>query len=530
MVNESITAATIIDGITVTAGRGDAYTKDGCAMYLIGNASGRECSPTLIDCNFFGNWADDRSAIYLYSENDGTTNPTFTGCNFSGNRADGSYGGGAISGGRMQSGDTSSPTFTDCIFSGNYRSYTSYGGGAVCYIPYEGSLTEQTYTNCIFSGNKSGDDGGAFYYYTHTGGAYRGSLDLINCTFTGNYATDRGAVLNITDYTTPSIDVTFTNCILQNNASGGGTGYYYVSIRTQQENPDISYTNIDRGSGGYWPTSWNDGGNNIDSDPFFVTEVDPTTAPTTLGNFLLESYSPSLGSGLDPNGSNGVPYTDIVGTSRPYGSGTDMGAYEQFDDGSVPVTLTNFASVVAGEFVNISWTVESECGISKYNLYRGETAENLIYSVNAENLTTTHTYEYQDSEIEVGTYTYWLESVENDGSSQIYDPCSVEVFEEEDENEDIHEEIVTKLMGNYPNPFTNETTISFSINNAQNEPTQIEIYNIKGQQVDQLEITNYESGINTISYSAGKLSSGIYLYKLVVDNRIVDTKKMILLK
>ena len=195
----------------------------------------------------------------------------------------------------------------------------------------------------------------------------------------------------------------------------------------------------------------------------------------------------------------------------------------------LPVTLISFTTIMADEFVNISWTVESESGISKYNLYRGETAENLIYSVNAENLTTTHTYEYQDSEIEVGTYTYWLESVENDGSSQIYDPCSVEVFEEDDENEDIHGEIITKLMGNYPNPFTNATTISFSLTEDATISS-VEIYNTKGQLIDQLEINNYESGINTISYSADKLSSGIYLYKLVVDNKIVDTKKMILLK
>ena len=44
------------------------------------------------------------------------------------------------------------------------------------------------------------------------------------------------------------------------------------------------------------------------------------------------------------------------------------------------------------------------------------------------------------------------------------------------------------------------------------------------------EIRNYELGINTINYSADKLSSGVYFYKLVVDSKIVDTKKMILLK
>ncbi|MBT7470051.1 MAG: T9SS type A sorting domain-containing protein [Candidatus Cloacimonetes bacterium] len=529
VVNESITDATIIDGITVTAGRGDAYTKDGCAMYLVGNASGRECSPTLVDCNFFGNWADDRSAIYLYSENNGTTNPTFTDCNFSGNRADGSHGGGVISSGWMNSGGTSSPTFIDCIFSGNYRSSTSYGGGAIAFFPLSGAISEQTYTNCLFTGNKSGDDGGVFYYYTHTSGGYRGSLDLINCTFTGNYAADRGAVLNITDYTTPSIDVTFTNSILQNNASGGGTSYYYVSIRTQQENPYISYTNIDWGSSTSWPSKWIDGGNNIDLDPCFVTEVNPATAPTSLGNFLLESYSPSLGTGLDPNGSNGVPYTDIVGTSRPFGSGTDMGAYEQFDeDTPTPVTLTNFSSVMVGDFVNIFWTVESESNLSNYNLLRSENdeAQVLIYSVNAENLSTTHTYEYHDYEVEPGTYTYWLESVENDGSFTVYDPCSITVVEGEQPGDD-DDDVTTRLMGNYPNPFTGVTEIFFNLGTDEVENIEIEIYNMRGQLVKQCAVPNDQS---SVSWSAANKATGVYIYKLVVDGKEVDAGKMILSK
>jgi len=199
----------------------------------------------------------------------------------------------------------------------------------------------------------------------------------------------------------------------------------------------------------------------------------------------------------------------------------------------VPVTLTSFTSVIAGEFINISWTVESESAISKYNLYRSENEsneQNLIYSINAENLTIAHTYEYQDSEIEVGIYTYWLEVIENDGSSQVYDPCSVEVLEWEDE-EDISEEIdVTKLIGNYPNPFNGETTISLSLTAGYSDNAKIEIYNMKGQRIDQIEITNYELGFNQIIWNSKNQASGIYLYKLIIDGKIFDTKRMTLLK
>ncbi len=85
-------------------------------------------------------------------------------------------------------------------------------------------------------------------------------------------------------------------------------------------------------------------------------------------------------------------------------------------------------------------------------------------------------------------------------------------------------------LTNYPNPFNGETTISFSLTTNLPAKARIEIYNVKGQIVDQLAITNYELGSNQVNYSADKLSSGVYFYKLVVDGEAVDTKKMILMK
>jgi len=201
-------------------------------------------------------------------------------------------------------------------------------------------------------------------------------------------------------------------------------------------------------------------------------------------------------------------------------------------DEPTPVTLTNFASVIQGEFVNIFWTVESECGISKYNLFRSENGEAqlLIYSVDAENLSSIHTYEYHDYEVESGTYTYWLESVEDDGSFTVYDPCSITVVseeEEEEEEEDIDEEVSTKLMGNYPNPFTNDTTIFFSLSTEAAENIEIEIYNMRGQLVKQYAVSN---GQSSVFWSAENKAAGVYIYKLVVDGKEVDTNRMILLK
>jgi flagellar hook assembly protein FlgD len=93
----------------------------------------------------------------------------------------------------------------------------------------------------------------------------------------------------------------------------------------------------------------------------------------------------------------------------------------------------------------------------------------------------------------------------------------------------------TELKGNYPNPFNPITTISFSLNNLNTENSEIEIYNLKGQKVKKLEIRNLELGINNITWNGTDdndqpVSSGIYLYKLIVNGEAVAMKKCLLLK
>jgi len=86
---------------------------------------------------------------------------------------------------------------------------------------------------------------------------------------------------------------------------------------------------------------------------------------------------------------------------------------------------------------------------------------------------------------------------------------------------------VMRLLGNYPNPFTGETTISFSLTTNLHENARIEIFNIRDQKVDEIAIGKEQASVN---WQTTNHASGVYLYKLVVDGKSVDTKKMILLK
>lgn len=92
--------------------------------------------------------------------------------------------------------------------------------------------------------------------------------------------------------------------------------------------------------------------------------------------------------------------------------------------------------------------------------------------------------------------------------------------------------LVTKLEGNYPNPFNPVTTIRFAVK----EPGKISIniYNPKGQLVKTLVNDNLKAGNHSAVWNGtdehGKpVSSGVYLYRMQASG-ISQTRKMMLMK
>ncbi|MBS4035574.1 MAG: T9SS type A sorting domain-containing protein [Ignavibacterium sp.] len=83
------------------------------------------------------------------------------------------------------------------------------------------------------------------------------------------------------------------------------------------------------------------------------------------------------------------------------------------------------------------------------------------------------------------------------------------------------------LNQNYPNPFNPVTSIQYSIPEAGF--VQIKIYNILGQEVASLVNLEQSSGSYKVIFDATKLSSGVYLYQINVNN-YQQTKKMMLMK
>jgi len=95
----------------------------------------------------------------------------------------------------------------------------------------------------------------------------------------------------------------------------------------------------------------------------------------------------------------------------------------------------------------------------------------------------------------------------------------------------VEDEIITPteygLEQNYPNPFNPTTKIRFKI--AAAGFTSVKIYNLLGQEVAVLLNEYINPGVYDVEFNASNLSSGIYLYRLRV-NDYSASKKMILMK
>lgn len=85
----------------------------------------------------------------------------------------------------------------------------------------------------------------------------------------------------------------------------------------------------------------------------------------------------------------------------------------------------------------------------------------------------------------------------------------------------------TELFQNTPNPFTENTVIPCTI--AEGVATaMLYIYDLNGKQIDQYPIE--DRGKTCVTIAGRSLEAGMYLYSLIADGNVVDTKRMILTK
>ena len=234
------TADTIIEGFTIQNGFGAEYDYDGdgesSSETTGGGALNLFSSPTVTNCTFTNNAADDGGGMHNWD-----SSPTLTNCTFTNNSAattNWSRGGGMYN-------RSSSPTLTDCTFTNN--SATRSGGGMF------NQFSDSTLTGCTFTNNST------TAHYSNGGGIanVHGSLTLIECTFTGNSAAFPNDESSHWDsrgggFYAAYCDPILTNCTFTDNSAvwGGGMlveGFCHPTLT------DCTFTdNSAHQGGGFW--------------------------------------------------------------------------------------------------------------------------------------------------------------------------------------------------------------------------------------------------------------------------------------
>jgi predicted outer membrane repeat protein len=321
--NGNITNTMILDGFTIQKGNanGGGDNNNGGGILINGKGAGKAASPTISNCKFKDNTAENGGAMYNYGNLSGTSNPICINVTFSSNRA--TFGGAIYNNG---DGSQCNPTFNKCTFVNNFG--TNYGG-VIFHYGY-GSTSTPTFTACNFTANTTSGYGGVLYINSYFGDC---KPTFTNCLFSGNIAQEGGVLANDASFYGKST-VEITNCTFYNN-NATGSAYDLISnwgstnttniknsilwdgtaINTAGGTTTINYCIFDDGipDGSVALPSGSTGSNNLDSDPLFTDKVN--------NDFSLQSSSPAKNTGTNSD----APSTDITGANRSDGL-IDIGA------------------------------------------------------------------------------------------------------------------------------------------------------------------------------------------------------------
>ncbi|MBU1707261.1 T9SS type A sorting domain-containing protein [bacterium] len=203
---------------------------------------------------------------------------------------------------------------------------------------------------------------------------------------------------------------------------------------------------------------------------------------------------------------------------------TQPGCWCYFFEYQLPVELQSFEAVPMTGAVRLNWTTASEQDNAYFILERssqGGLWTEIAREDGQGNSATATNYTYLDEGLHSGTeYTYRLKSVDLAGAvEELSVAAAVPLSDVVPEG--------YSLAQNYPNPFNAVTELSYAIANAGH--VRLAIYNVTGRLVATLVNEEQGAGEYQVTFDAGDLPSGVYIYRLEAGT-FVSQHKMVLLK
>ncbi len=189
-------------------------------------------------------------------------------------------------------------------------------------------------------------------------------------------------------------------------------------------------------------------------------------------------------------------------------------------DSSLPVELLNFSSDVTRNSVKLIWSTGFELNNKGFSVERKSAGEykeiSFVNGLGSSN--NTHSYSFQDANLQTGNYSYRLKQVDLNGNYKYYELANEVVVGTPKQ---------FSLSQNFPNPFNPVTNISFEL--PLNLFVELKVFDIMGREVSSIVNQQLTAGYYQFKFDATGFSSGTYFYRIKADN-FTSMKKMIVVK
>lgn len=263
----------------------------------------------------------------------------------------------------------------------------------------------------------------------------------------------------------------------------------------------------------------------------FAVEISPATITLFVTLAFTPNANPSHRYGLRLTGPSSVDCggDEVIATTWPLGVSVDIG---------LPVEIVSFETAQDTAFgaLRLLWRVASEVNNDGFNIWRrGESGSDFVriasYTSVPElngrgTVLTSHMYAYTDRGLVPGhRYEYKLETVTINLETRFYDSIAVGIPRIPPDN--------FSLAAPFPNPFNQEVTIKFVV--PYTADIEIILYDLLGRRVRGLvsgvkSPAEYTAVWNAADDNDVAVPTGMYLYRLRVNGRHIQTKKVLLLR